>query len=124
MEVLLNVVWVAIACVALWCWRRRAHRGNPLAGLVALGCALLLLFPAISISDDLHGNVLTEDTPTKQKVQRALSHPSNVIACQTATVELPQPTFHRAFVDVLAPRAPKLLLVTHPDLRGPPRPLL
>jgi hypothetical protein len=54
MELLLNLVWVALA-VGLFVifWRRRPAASNGLR-MMALACVLLLLFPIISASDDLH----------------------------------------------------------------------
>jgi hypothetical protein len=55
MELLFNIVWFAIA-VALGDFARRAcpDRKQFLLALGALGCVLLLIFPVVSISDDLH----------------------------------------------------------------------
>jgi hypothetical protein len=59
MELLLNLAWMLLALPAYWLWRRdagmRAARWvSSLQCLLALGCALVLLFPVISASDDLH----------------------------------------------------------------------
>jgi hypothetical protein len=56
MELLFNVVWFAMASVALGEFASRAcpDRKQFLLALGALGCVLLLLFPVVSISDDLH----------------------------------------------------------------------
>ena len=56
MELLLNLAWFAIAAAMLVGFARRVwpDRKQFLLALAALGCALLLLFPAVSISDDLH----------------------------------------------------------------------
>lgn len=59
MELLLNLAWVLLALPAYWLWRqdtgaRAARRVSSLQCLLALGCALVLLFPVISASDDLH----------------------------------------------------------------------
>ncbi len=60
MELLLNLVWLAVASTALIRWTRRSvsgatarARGDWRLELFALGCALVLLFPIISVSDDL-----------------------------------------------------------------------
>ena len=55
-ELLLNVAWVLLALPACWLWRQRAEaRGiGSLQCLLALGCVLVLLFPVISATDDLH----------------------------------------------------------------------
>jgi hypothetical protein len=59
MELLLNLAWLLLALPAYWLWRRAAG-SRPKTGarsvecLLALGCLLVLLFPVISASDDLH----------------------------------------------------------------------
>jgi hypothetical protein len=59
MELLLNLAWMLLALPAYWLWRsdagmRAARWVSSLQCLLALGCALVLLFPVISASDDLH----------------------------------------------------------------------
>jgi len=59
MELLLNLAWMLLAVPAYWLWRRdarsrMARRITALQCLLALGCVLVLLFPVISASDDLH----------------------------------------------------------------------
>jgi hypothetical protein len=59
MELLLNIAWVLLALPACWLWRRNAEarqirRLSGLQCLLALGCVLVLLFPVISATDDLH----------------------------------------------------------------------
>jgi hypothetical protein len=59
MELLLNLAWVLLALPAYWLWRRDAgsrlaRRVSSWQCLLALGCVLVLLFPVISASDDLH----------------------------------------------------------------------
>ena len=54
MELLLNLAWLLLSLPAYWLWRRSARRFSPLQCLLALGCVLVLLFPVISSSDDLH----------------------------------------------------------------------
>ena len=59
MELLLNLVWIALACVSLatWTiWRRRSEsRSTPglLRGALVIVCILALMFPVISMSDDM-----------------------------------------------------------------------
>jgi hypothetical protein len=75
MELLLNLAWVLLALPAYWLWRRDAgSRGvSALQGVLALGCALVLLFPVISASDDLHAMraEMEDSSISKRTVQQA-----------------------------------------------------
>lgn len=68
MELLLNLLWVTLALATTVIWRTRwarlplCTRRSPLQQWTALGCELLFLFFAISMSDDLRAEtVFTED---------------------------------------------------------------
>ncbi len=58
MELLLNLIWVAISGAALFTWAKWRHRSSSrevpqmLRGVVVVLCILFLLLPAISITDD------------------------------------------------------------------------
>ena len=56
MELSLNLVWFLVGGIALWSFLGSHSRDRKqfLFALIALSCAILLLFPAISVSDDLH----------------------------------------------------------------------
>lgn len=78
MELLLNLVWVLLALPAYWLWRRgigarRARRVSSLQFVLALGCALVLLFPVISATDDLHAMraEMEDSTVSKRAVRQA-----------------------------------------------------
>lgn len=64
MELFLNILWVLVALGVLGAWRVRwvRHDGDkrhhPLTEWTAIGSALVLLFFAISLSDDLHQDVV------------------------------------------------------------------
>ncbi len=53
MELLLNICWLALVLAAVLLQRREPHVARTRA-VLALACAALLMFPAISITDDLH----------------------------------------------------------------------
>jgi hypothetical protein len=58
MELFLNLCWLALLLPAYFLWRRRVS-SEPWTRasfviICTLGCALVLLFPVISASDDLH----------------------------------------------------------------------
>ena len=75
MELLLNLAWVLLALPAYWLWRRNAgsRQVSPLQGLLTLGCVLVLLFPVISASDDLHAMraEMEESAISKRTVRQA-----------------------------------------------------
>lgn len=73
MELALNLAWLLLALPAYWLWRRsRGTRGmTSLQCLLALGCALVLLFPVISATDDLHAmRAELEDAATSKRTVR------------------------------------------------------
>jgi hypothetical protein len=67
METLLNLLWVLIAVAATITWRTRWIRDprriqrKPIAEWTAIVCALVLLFFAVSLTDDLHAEVMLSD---------------------------------------------------------------
>src|ERR1700674_707751 len=58
MELFLNLCWLSLLLPCYLLWRQRTSSDRPAAPplvfLCALGCALILLFPVISVTDDLH----------------------------------------------------------------------
>jgi len=78
MELLLNLVWVALALTALWAFLRRRRscswtaRVPYLKALLALACGLVLLFPVVSASDDLHPAQAVLDDASKRSHQLVL----------------------------------------------------
>ena len=81
MELLLNLLWCAIAACTVvahlrhpWTDRRQFR-----LGLGALLCVLTLLLPAISITDDLHFDTLAvEDSNSSKRLVNAAVHASPV----------------------------------------------
>jgi hypothetical protein len=80
MELFLNLCWLSLLLPACLLWRSRTFSGGssrlsggPLASRLAflcvLGCALVLLFPVISASDDLHAM-----RPEMEESERAFRH--------------------------------------------------
>ena len=67
MESFLNILWLLIAVLTIVLWRtrwiaqRRGPRRRPLLEWTALACALVLLFFAVSLTDDLHSDVMLAD---------------------------------------------------------------
>ena len=67
METILNLLWLTITLGAIGVWRfrwlpsRRHSRTRVCREAIALLCALALLFPAISLTDDLHPESVAVD---------------------------------------------------------------
>src|SRR5579863_382151 len=67
MESFLNLLWVAIAAIAFGFWRTRwlhdrsGRRRDPLREWTAFACALVLLFFVVSLTDDLHSELVIFD---------------------------------------------------------------
>ena len=82
MELILNLGWLllAAACFHFWWPRKRrfgGQRNRSLRGFLALGCALVVLFPIISVTDDLHEEqAVMEDSSARLTKRWAGSHGS------------------------------------------------
>src|SRR5258708_21190789 len=74
METILNLVWLVVTLAALWIWRFRwaASRRNPRCNVrqetIAIVCVLALLFPVISLTDDLHPDMVPADTVSSKRM--------------------------------------------------------
>lgn len=73
MELLLNLVWLLLALPAYWLWRhalrsREGRRSSSLQCMLALACVLVVLFPVISATDDLHAmRAEIEESPASKR---------------------------------------------------------
>lgn len=88
MELLLNLIWLALGIGAFVIFLRRRPRSGldqqpRRRALLALACALLLLFPVVSASDDLHPSQALLEDATRRIQQFSsplqLSHSGSVI---------------------------------------------
>ncbi len=94
MELLLNLAWLLLALPAYWIWRasksiHMRRRFTPLQGLLALGCMLVVLFPVISATDDLHAmRAEMEESPTGKRSfsQKSGDRPSSWAQGQPALI--------------------------------------
>jgi hypothetical protein len=79
MELLLNLLWLMLALPAALIWRRQPQLPQSSAkrsgshSLVLLGCLLALLFPVVSVTDDLHpiNAEFEESGPFKRTVKQS-----------------------------------------------------
>jgi hypothetical protein len=77
MELLLNLLWLTLALPALWMWRHESVRAQNcryfarFRPFLLFGCVLMLLFPVVSATDDLHAlrQEMEESSPTKRVVR-------------------------------------------------------
>lgn len=78
MELLLNLIWITLALAALCAFASRRSNSPQVPGsrwikaLLALTCSIVLLFPIISASDDLHPVQAAVEDASK-RVQLALA---------------------------------------------------
>ena len=85
MELLLNLAWLLLALPAYWLWRgsRAAAAGRQLTSLqrlFSLTCMLVVLFPVISATDDLHVmRAEMEESPSTKRsaCQKTTDKPAN-----------------------------------------------
>lgn len=103
MELLLNLAWMLLALPAYLLWRnsgdlRRGRRFTSAQCLLTLACVLVVLFPVVSATDDLHAmRAEMEESPAgKRSVRQASSdrpsspkrqnQPSFVVLCASLLV--------------------------------------
>lgn len=94
MELLLNIIWLALAVPAVWMWHRKprcAHHPQWLERcrpFILLGCALLLLFPVVSATDDLNAMrpEMEESNPSTRQIKHSPAGRSNLWTPATGTV--------------------------------------
>jgi hypothetical protein len=89
MELLLNLAWLLLALPAYWLWRHSstipAHRRfTSLQCLLALGCMLVILFPVVSATDDLHAMraEMEDSSATKRSIGQRASEKSSTCKVQ------------------------------------------
>lgn len=80
MELLLNLAWLLLAVPAYYLWRDsrcvyQRRRFSSAQCILALGCMLVVLFPVVSATDDLHvmRAELEESPASKRSLRQASS---------------------------------------------------
>jgi hypothetical protein len=141
MELFLNLCWLSLLVPACLLWRQRnasaspdgrakSLAASPLVFLCVLGCVVVLLFPVISASDDLHAMraEMEESSPGKRSVRQAAVEKASVrfspwrnlpaFVATTASLGLSSEGWHELFtVPLTASAAPSILRAG----RAPPR---
>jgi len=73
METVLNLIWLAITLAGIWVWRYRwfTLRGNRRERIfpeaAAIICLIALLFPVISLTDDLHPEIVIAECASAKR---------------------------------------------------------
>ncbi|MBV8053452.1 MAG: hypothetical protein JOZ80_19845 [Acidobacteriaceae bacterium] len=135
MELLLNLLWLALAVPGVWIWvhnpshacrRQEFGRYRP---LLLLGCALIVLFPVISATDDL--NAMRSEMEESSPSTRQLKHSAAKTTTHTGTLVSPRATILRHFCDdscrlisLAGPDKPKAAPNRETASRGPPARLI
>jgi hypothetical protein len=93
MELFLNLCWFSLLVPAFFLWQSRSSSSptyRPLVFLCVLGCGLVLLFPVISATDDLHAM-----RPEMEESEQAFRHGNN---CDCA-IHAPAPASQLALLN-------------------------
>ena len=122
METLLNLVWLAISAALLlvcgWHLMRAENRSRGMAA-IAVVCLICLLFPVISMTDDLNsGNPAFLD-PTKAKKLLATG-PLTAIALPWLSLQAPAKGHWIGLCRYPEHRLPQLQLLAFSMSRRPP----
>jgi hypothetical protein len=73
LELLLNLCWLLLIAPAFCVWLRQRRHSKSLQLGFALACLMVMLFPVISATDDMHAmrQEMKESTPCKQTLKKA-----------------------------------------------------
>jgi hypothetical protein len=118
MELVLNLVWAFSAIVILCLWVRFAPRAGTCRRTqwVSLAVLILILFPVISVTDDLQAVQNPAEVDSCLRRVHANSHPHSIFPAP-ATVPLPVlAELPFAFLQVAAPGHSRAPVVDHPGL--------
>jgi hypothetical protein len=128
MELVLNLVWVCVAIAGILAQMAVLTRGPAASGrriscwrkIVAMGCALVILFFVISMTDDLHGQEILVEEKRISRVaagtKTAAPSSSDRLISIDSVLFFPPQAFSHSLPAVRAVVAPsKLLLETSPE---------
>jgi hypothetical protein len=123
METVLNLAWALLAALMFCLWLRFSTRNgpnrqvdSPRMQFVALAVLILLLFPVISVTDDLQAVQNPAETDSCQRRDHVCSAPHYVFP---VVAGLPLPAFAGlsfAYRRLVAPGTPSTTAVANPAL--------
>jgi hypothetical protein len=123
MELTLNLAWMVLAALMFCLWLRFASRTGPelrienrRAQFVTLAVLILILFPVISVTDDLQVIQNPAETDTCQRRDNIVCNAHSIFP---AVAALPLPVFAELSFGILRVAAPGRLpapVIDHPAL--------
>lgn len=120
MELFLNLAWSAVAAAIVCLWLRSEGRSNPdrRRQLIAIAVLIAILFPVISVSDDL----LAIQNPSEVDNYLRRDHlvPSNTPVQPMLAIVVPMifAGLGLGFLRFIAPNLLPILQPEHPELAG------
>jgi hypothetical protein len=135
MELLLNLLWLTLALPAFWMWRHESVRAQHcrcfarVRPFLLFGCVLMLLFPVVSATDDLHAlrQEMEESSPTKRVVRSTAGDKSTLRLSKAGSLPSllsPMPFGPRdeacGLVPVVSPLPPRPAYFHERSSRAPP----
>jgi len=132
MELGLNLFWLLLIMASL-VWRQKSRRTRHQSkasrrSFVAIGCALVVLFPVISLTDNLHGEQAVLEDSSSRVLKKCsaigISSHQTKLSTSPACLAVPlcfsccRPCVGRATSAVLILHRPAVACVS--DGRGPP----
>lgn len=107
MELLLNTAWALLSVVIVCHWLRVERRdpADRRLRFIALAMLIVILFPVISVSDDLWAAQNPAETVGCQRRDHCVSCPHSIFP---AVASLPTPAVEELSFGILVCRAPRL----------------
>jgi hypothetical protein len=119
MEQLLNSVWALVAALGLFLWFRFGTRAatDRKVSFVALAMVLIILFPVISVSDDLWSVQNPAETDTCQRRDHRVSCPHSIFPAIASVPEARFTDFPLVILHIDLPRHTGQLPQDNPALK-------
>jgi hypothetical protein len=118
MELFLNLAWIGLAALTFCLWLRFAPDAgaNRRIQFVALAVLLLIVFPVISVTDDIQAFQNPAETDCCQRRDHACSAPHSILPHGPALIVPALAELPFGFLPVAAPGALQTPVFHHPAL--------
>ena len=118
MELFLNSAWAITAAIIVGLWLRFGNRDNPerRLSLVALVMLIVILFPVISVSDDLWALHFPAEADTCHRRDHLASHQHSVFSALAGLPEAAPAELTFGYQRLAAPHAQQPLAINCPAL--------